>query len=274
MAEPPPPKSSQTNTKALGASAASAAVPFQQLEEIKIAVPEPEPIPPFVVVQPIDFVPETTIDLEDLIADQVADDMHDAIPDSEPVADPEPIAAPIAASTVAETRPTLPRLVPRRVLSEDDPVLSYLDSVAGNYVIAVNDERQAPLISRVMAGLIDLICVAALASPFALVLDLQEGTWHDPRVAGIMTGIVAVVMFIYLTVSTALTGRTLGLKLLSLRAIDARTGLIPTGSQAAARALVYVCSLATLGLGFLVAAINPERKTVHDRVSRTLVVKA
>jgi uncharacterized RDD family membrane protein YckC len=80
-------------------------------------------------------------------------------------------------------------------------------------------------------------------------------------------------VFIYLTVSTALTGKTLGMRILSLRVIDARTGLIPTGTQAASRAIVYILSLATAGVGFLMALARGEGKTVHDRFSRTAVVR-
>ena len=143
----------------------------------------------------------------------------------------------------------------------------------GVYATPLTASNQAPLVSRIVAGIVDLTCVAVLTLPVAVMLEVQSGAWLDLRIAVIMVGIVAVLMFIYLTVSTALTGRTLGLKLLSLRVIDSRTGLIPTGSQAAGRAVVYVFSLATLGLGFLVAAINPQHKTVHDRLSQTSVVR-
>jgi hypothetical protein len=43
------------------------------------------------------------------------------------------------------------------------------------------------------------------------------------------------------------------MRLASLRAVDARTGLIPTAGQCARRALFYMLSLATLGVGLLLA---------------------
>jgi len=61
--------------------------------------------------------------------------------------------------------------------------------------------------------------------------------------------------------------------MLSLRTIDKRTGMIPTGGQAIKRALGYTFSLAVFGLGFLYALIDREGRTVHDRFSKTIVVR-
>jgi uncharacterized RDD family membrane protein YckC len=87
-------------------------------------------------------------------------------------------------------------------------------------------------------------------------------------------GVFSLVGFLYFTVSTALTGRTLGLKLLSLRIVDVRTGLIPTGTQSAGRALIYQASLILLGITSVLALLNPERLTAHDRITRTAVVQS
>ncbi len=220
-----------------GMTAATAAAPAPEI--VSAPIPEPEPV---VQAAPTLNVVPVTITNEDQLVEK---------PEEEIRAKP----------------------APRRVLSENDPVLSYLDSVAGAYSTDC-EYNTAPLFSRIVAGLIDLLVVGVLASPFAVLLDLQNGSWRDPKIAGIMSGIIVSFMFVYLTVTTALTGKTAGLKCASLRAIDSRTGLIPTGSQSAKRAIVYILSLITLGIGFLVAAANSERKTVHDRLSHTSVVRA
>ncbi|HZI47124.1 MAG TPA: RDD family protein, partial [Pyrinomonadaceae bacterium] len=59
---------------------------------------------------------------------------------------------------------------------------------------------------------------------------------------------------------------------LSVKAIDARTGLIPTGGQSIKRAFGYVFSFAILGLGFAFAFVDRDHRTLHDRFSRTIVV--
>ncbi|MDQ2975001.1 MAG: RDD family protein, partial [Acidobacteriota bacterium] len=82
-----------------------------------------------------------------------------------------------------------------------------------------------------------------------------------------------VVGFLYHTISTALTGRTLGMKPFSLRVVDARTGLIPTGKQSAGRSLVYILSLASAGIALLYTFFDSERHTAHDRFTRTAVIR-
>jgi uncharacterized RDD family membrane protein YckC len=187
--------------------------------------------------------------------------------------------APLPASeTDALIKEALDRPRPRRHLAEvaDDALLARREaSTPTQAAVVVDDVKEtAPLARRFVSGIADLIIVAFASSPFAAVMELTSGNWHDPRVAGSLAGVVAVIMFVYLTASVALTGRTMGMTLVSVRAIDERNGLIPTAGQCARRAFFYMVSLATLGVGFLPAIINPERRALHDRLSGTLVAPA
>jgi len=184
-------------------------------------------------------------------------------------------AAQVTDKPVAEPEPPKPKPKPRRVISDDstDPALNYLDFVGVSCASLNEPTDKAPLFRRLVSGFIDLLAVAGLCLPIAAVVELRNLNWHEPRIFSVIGGVVIVVMFIYLTVSTALTGKTLGLKVLSLRVIDTRTRLIPTGTQAAGRAIVYILSLVTAGLGFLYAFARGEGKTVHDRCSGTAVVR-
>jgi uncharacterized RDD family membrane protein YckC len=134
------------------------------------------------------------------------------------------------------------------------------------------DDR-APILSRIAGSLIDTLVVAFASSPFAAIIELTNGNWADWRVLASMCGIIVIVMFLYLTAATALAGRTWGMSLVSLRAVDADTGLPPTTQQAVARALLYIASLITLGLGILYALFDAEGRTAHDYLSGTAVVR-
>jgi uncharacterized RDD family membrane protein YckC len=134
------------------------------------------------------------------------------------------------------------------------------------------DDR-APIFSRIAGSAIDLLVVAFASSPFAAIIELTNGNWSDWRVIASMCGIVLIVMFLYLTASTALAGRTWGMSLISLRAVDADTGLPPTTRQSVGRAVLYIASLITLGLGILYALFDAEGRTVHDHLSGTTVVR-
>lgn len=166
---------------------------------------------------------------------------------------------------------------PRRVADKpiDDEWLSRLEERILPPVAKPtrSPEDVAPLASRIMSGLLDLLIVAFLSSPFAAIIELTNGNWTDVRVAASMGGIIITVMFLYLTISTALAGRTVAMSLFKLCTVDARTALAPTFGQCVRRTTVYILSLATLGIGFILALFDDERRAAHDRLSGTVVVR-
>jgi uncharacterized RDD family membrane protein YckC len=109
--------------------------------------------------------------------------------------------------------------------------------------------------------------------PLLALVKLTDLPWQDVRVIAFVAGTLLVVGFLYQTISTALTGRTLGMKPFSLRVVDARTGLIPTGKQSAGRSLVYILSLASAGIAFVYTFFDSEKHTAHDRFTRTAVIR-
>lgn len=169
-----------------------------------------------------------------------------------------------------------PKRKPVRVISDsiEDSALSYLETCLAVPAVACDVRAdRAGIWRRMTAGLLDLLVVALISAPIAAGIEFAIRLWPDPRVMALMGGIAVALMFSYLTISIALTGRTLGMRLLRLRTIDVRTGLIPTGGQAMKRAVGYIVSLATLGIGIVYALIDREGRTMHDRFSKTIVVK-
>ena len=162
---------------------------------------------------------------------------------------------------------------PKRMIGDiNDPALNYLDSVCTATRPETSSYKPASVVARFIGAIVDLAVVTLLCVPFAAALELANTNWQAVR-TWIFAGIIfSCVGFIYFTVSTALTGKTLGLRLFSLRIVDARTGLIPTGTQAAGRAVIYLASLLILGITSVIALFNPEGLTPHDRITRTAVV--
>jgi uncharacterized RDD family membrane protein YckC len=158
------------------------------------------------------------------------------------------------------------------VVDETPPLVSEPETSEVNTAEEYYDDR-APVLTRIAGSLIDILVAAFASSPFAAIIELTNGNWSDWRVIASMSGIVLVVMFLYLTASTALAGRTWGMSLVSLRAVDADTGLPPTTKQSVARAILYVVSLIALGLGIIYALFDAEGRTVHDHLSSTAVVR-
>ncbi len=100
---------------------------------------------------------------------------------------------------------------------------------------------------------------------------LTGSNLRDTQVIAVLAGSAVVITFIYLTFMTALTGRTWAMRLLALRIIDTKTGLIPTGGQSIGRSIFYLLSLPTV-VGLLIAVLSDEGYTAHDRFTRTAVV--
>ena len=131
----------------------------------------------------------------------------------------------------------------------------------------------APLSMRFGAAVFDLIiggfAAGILLSPF-LVSNANLATVSGFLAIG---GAVLLVMFVYQTMTTAFMGRTFGMKLFSIEIIDAEKNECPTLHQAAVNSAVYLLSLLFFGIGFLPAFFNEERRTVHDILSGTLLIR-
>jgi uncharacterized RDD family membrane protein YckC len=187
-----------------------------------------------------------------------------------------------AAKTVEETAATEQQTRARRHIPvvADEAGLSRIEAemhaaVLSNHSLAPESasiDDHAPVAKRIAGGIIDLLVVAFAATPFAAIIELTNGNWADVRVAASMGGIIVVLMFLYLMAATALAGRTWGMSVVSLRTVDAVTGAAPTTGQCIRRALAYMLSLATLGLGLLYALFDAEGRAAHDHLSGTIVI--
>ena len=177
-----------------------------------------------------------------------------------------PVSEPVEESRVEPPRP------PKRLIRDDnDPALNYLDSISKTLCVDDLSHRSASAFRRIVGALLDLVFCALLSSPIAGAMYLTGSNLRDPQVIAVLAGSWIVMTFLYLTLLTALTGRTWAMRLLSLRVIDTKTGLIPTGGQSIGRSFFYLISLATV-LGVFFALISREGYTVHDRFTRTAVV--
>ena len=181
-------------------------------------------------------------------------------------------AQPAKKVPVVESKPQPSRAATPEVSVEAGSVSADEELIKVNSEEELYDDR-APVLARLAGSLIDLLVVAFASSPFAAIIELTNGNWADWRVVASMGGIVLIVMFLYLTASTALAGRTWGMSLVSLRAVDAETSLPPTTKQSVGRALFYMLSLVTLGFGLIYALFDAEGRTAHDHFSGTIVVR-
>ena len=249
------------------------AAALKRIERAHQTAPTQNHQPGTTVAAAIAYAPERE---ENDMSETVPPDPQLAFKPEVPAEDP-PAAPEKPHLAVVPSEPVLakvePRKVPKRVIVENDPALNYLDSISRTVRVDDLATKRASVFRRLVCAVLDLLFCGLLSSPIALAIQLTGNNLQDARVIAVLAGSATVVTFIYLTLMTALTGRTWAMRLLSLRVIDTKTGLIPTGGQSIGRSIFYLISLAT-GVGILFALVSREGYTVHDRFTRTAVITA
>jgi uncharacterized RDD family membrane protein YckC len=232
-----------------------------------------------------DRQPRTTLATAVAYAPEREDnDMSDTVPSTPELAFEPEVPAPEPVVTVEKahhlavvqvSEPVAAKIelpAPKRLIRDDnDPALNYLDSISKTVCVDDLNQSSASAVRRLVCAFLDLIFCALLSAPIAGAMYLTGSNLRDPQAIAVLAGSAVVVTFLYLTLLTALTGRTWAMRLLSLRVIDTKTGLIPTGGQSIGRSFFYLMSLATV-VGIFFALISREGNTIHDRFTRTAVV--
>ncbi len=154
----------------------------------------------------------------------------------------------------------------------DEPVADF--EIVDIEAVETDDiEDLAPLSMRFSAGLFDFIvgvfATFILLSPFML----SGGNWFSLSGFFAIAASVAIVMFLYLTLTIAFVGRSFGMRLFSLELVDIEENAYPTLHQAAVNSAVYLLLLAFAGVGFLPIFFNEERRGAHDILSGTILIR-
>ena len=248
---------------------AAAAAVAHYVEEDYQAATEPALVPDQIISPTLDAQAEQAA-----AVDQIEKPLEATRPSPLAIVPPAHVTKTAEESSAMQTRAR--RHIP---VVADDAALSEIEAqmhaaVLSNQAQAesITTDDHASVAKRIAGGVVDLLVVAFAATPFAAIIELTNGNWPDIRVAASMGGIVVVLMFLYLMAATALAGRTWGMSLVSLRTVDAVTGMAPTTGQCVRRAIGYMLSLATLGIGLLYALFDAEGRAVHDHLSGTIVI--
>lgn len=156
------------------------------------------------------------------------------------------------------------------------PLFVPTENGSGEIVSAESEEEYDDLASfsmRFGAGLFDIalgtVGTLLILSPFMSVSE----RWFSWFGGLAFVASLATIVFLYLTASIALWGRSLGMRLFSLELIDAEQSAYPTLHQAAVNSAVYLLSFAFFGLGFLTIIFNEEKRAFHDIVSGTILIR-
>ncbi|QQS41540.1 MAG: RDD family protein [Acidobacteriota bacterium] len=131
----------------------------------------------------------------------------------------------------------------------------------------------ASLSVRFNAGIFDFLIGSFLSFVLLLPFVFAGGSWFTLTGLAAFAATCAIVMFVYLTASVGFAGKSFGMHIFSLEMIDVGGENYPSFHQSAVSAAVYLVSVACLGVGFVTALFDRDRRAAHDLLSGTLVVR-
>ncbi|MBI4852306.1 MAG: RDD family protein [Acidobacteria bacterium] len=161
-----------------------------------------------------------------------------------------------------------------RIIKESEAGPNYLDEL-----IAVCEQNRslsseaANASQRLIAASIDLLIIAIAGSIFWGSSYVLGVNFSDERILIMLGSASLLVGLIYLTMMVFVSARTFGMMFVGTRVINNNTKESPSILQAFLRAIGYFISVGLLGLGFAWMFLDHERRTLHDVVSGTFVVR-
>ena len=147
------------------------------------------------------------------------------------------------------------------------------------HMVAVNGAELASFVRRAVAFLIDLVLAATLFAVVGSVIEpflLKQGwirSTEDIVFALNLNWYSITWTVLYFGLTTYFgNGKTPGKALLGIRVVSLVHAHISLW-HSFERALGYGASLLELGFGFFQYFIHPNKRTVHDRIAETIVVR-
>ena len=134
-------------------------------------------------------------------------------------------------------------------------------------------EVRAPFALRCVAVAVDYILIISVPV-LGLLFDLWLGN-DKTRLSDNTSWLIAFLVAVSnLLIFPCLSGQTLGMMMARLR-IVAKDGTHPSIVRVLLRnTLGYLATLLTAGLGFLLGAVTPSGRTLHDYLTGTMVIYA
>lgn len=105
-----------------------------------------------------------------------------------------------------------------------------------------------------------------------LALGVAAGTSNDPQAAIIMTAVGMVLGVAYQVILLGWRGQTLGKMATGVKVVNPDGSKIGYG-KALGRSLAEILSGCLLSIGYIIALWDDEKRTLHDRIAGTRVIK-
>lgn len=135
--------------------------------------------------------------------------------------------------------------------------------------------RNAGTVSRAAAALVDLGFVMGSYAVLVALVEFMGQAFLDVSLQGV-PGLVASIAllgwaFVYVLVTTTITGRTIGKGLAGLK-ITRKDGAPLRPGGALLRVVTFPLSTSFFGIGLLLIVVHPRHRALHDLLAGTVVV--
>jgi uncharacterized RDD family membrane protein YckC len=159
------------------------------------------------------------------------------------------------------------------MMERDEPMSATRGRDAARSPKSAPARERAPFALRCGALLIDYTLAAAIVAFSTLLARLFAARSASDSAITVGLILAVVVAVLDMVVLPAFTGRTVGKWATGLR-VERKSGEPVGFARATLRHTVgYLASLLTLGLGFLLVALNREGRALHDLIAGTVVVR-
>ena len=133
----------------------------------------------------------------------------------------------------------------------------------------------APNAKRIWSFAIDDLVISML---FLAIFFDQLGQLTTPESATLFVKtnywVLALLKVIYHTLFTWQNGKTLGKQIMKIKTVNISDGTLLTLPMSFVRSVVRILDETFFYIGFLPAFFSPTRQTLHDRISRSIVINA
>ena len=134
-------------------------------------------------------------------------------------------------------------------------------------------EDKLILLSRTLAGLIDMIVISICASACILAADFFSGIAVIDAISLIDYGLLFLLTyFLYSIYFLGTTNQTVGMMITELRVVGQNAGR-PSIGQILMRCSTFLVSVLGAGIGLFWGCFDRESKCLHDRISGTRIVR-
>jgi uncharacterized RDD family membrane protein YckC len=137
--------------------------------------------------------------------------------------------------------------------------------------------RYAGPLTRLLAVVLDSVIVGTgftlILAGIYFIAGLVAPSFEPPVNAGAWAGVTLFLWaFLYLWVSLAVFGKTIGKMVMGVRVVGADGAVVLQGRQSFVRVFTYPLSFVILGVGLLGAVFGRERRAWHDHFAGSAVV--